>query len=73
MKSQKKKKTPGKLREMKSLADYVYKAESSKQTSQFAVITKYLINHIRREYLNGDDIATALDAKKDSTWHPSCR
>ena len=52
-------------KERKCLADYVYRTDTSRQSSEFAIITKYLINHIRREYTNGDDIATPLEGKTD--------
>lgn len=66
MKSEKKKtesKDGSKVR--KSLEDYIHRTDTSKQSSEFAIITKYLVNRIRREYTNGDDIATALEGKTD--------
>ena len=40
----------------KTLADYIYQTGSNKQASDYTVITQFLINHIRKNYDNGDDI-----------------
>jgi hypothetical protein len=53
-------KNPGR----KSIQDYVYYIGSAKQASDFVVITKYLINHIRKTYRCGDDIGTALEERE---------
>ena len=67
MKSQEKRNEgkDGQQKARKSLADYVYITDTGRQSSEFAIITKYLINHIRREYTNGDDIATAVEGKAE--------
>jgi hypothetical protein len=45
------------------LSDYIYKIGAAKQASDYTVITKYLINHIRKTYKFGDDIGKALEEK----------
>lgn len=47
----------------KGLSDYTYQIGSAKQASDYVVITRYLINHIRKTYTYGDDIGNALDKK----------
>ena len=47
----------------KGLSDYFYYIGSAKQASDYVVVTKYLINHIRKTYTFGDDIAEALEKR----------
>jgi hypothetical protein len=64
MKESKKSKSRKKL-------DHVYQIGKA---SEFSQITKYLINHIRKWYTDGDDIANALEERKDpdfSQWLPT--
>jgi hypothetical protein len=41
----------------------VYGIGSAKQASDFVIVTKYLINHIKKTYVYGDDIASALESR----------
>jgi hypothetical protein len=52
-----------KSQERKSVNDYVYSIGTTKQASDFVVVTKFLLNHIRQTYTFGDDIANALESK----------
>ena len=61
----KSKSTTSEAGKKKSLSDYVYQTGTAKQASEFHIITKYLINHIRKTYKNGDDIGTALKERKE--------
>jgi hypothetical protein len=47
----------------KSMADYIYYIESSKQASDYVVVTKYLINFIQKTYIYGEDIGKALESR----------
>ena len=44
----------------KNLSDYNYYLGTSKQASDYGKTTEYLINHIKKTYDHGKDIATAL-------------
>ena len=44
----------------KRLEDYIFTIGSTNQASDFVVVSKYLINHIRKTYVNGEDIGDAL-------------
>jgi hypothetical protein len=57
----------------KTLQDYVYTIGSSKQASDYSLITQFLITHIRKTYERGDDIANALEEDKEpdeKDWSP---
>ena len=45
----------------KTLQDYQYYLGSSKQAADYQQTTEFLINHIRKTYEYGNDIATALE------------
>jgi hypothetical protein len=45
----------------KTLQDYQYYLGSIKQASDYKITTSYLINQIKKNYANGNNIATALD------------
>jgi hypothetical protein len=47
----------------KGLSNYVYYIGSAKQASDYVVVTKYLINYIRKTYTFGDDIGNALETR----------
>ena len=47
----------------KSMSDYIYYIGTSKQASDYVVVTKYLINHIQKTYINGEDIGKALETR----------
>ena len=51
-----------------SLNDYTYEL-GNKQASDFAIVTKYLINNIRQYYDNGNDIAQALEDRKEKDFN----
>ena len=57
----------------KTLQDYTYYIGSAKQASDYNTVTKYIINHIQKQYNNGDDIAKALEEGKTAdmdAWKP---
>ena len=43
-----------------TVEDYVYYIGSAKQASDYTLTTDYLINHIKKDFEKGNDIATAL-------------
>jgi hypothetical protein len=45
----------------KTLSNYVYYLGSAKQAADYETTTKYLINHIKKTFPFGNDIATALE------------
>ena len=47
-------------KERKSLKDYNYYLGSSKQASDYKSTTQFIINHIKKTYNHGKDIAEAL-------------
>ena len=47
-------------KEKKSLKDYNYYLGSSKQASDFESTTEFIINHVKKTYNHGRDIAEAL-------------
>ena len=47
----------------KNLNDYIYYIGTSKQANDYQATTKFLINHIRKTYLYGEDIGNALESK----------
>ena len=49
----------------KFLADCVYLVGTASQTSDYKIITEFLINHIKKNYKWGGNIAYALSNKKD--------
>ena len=49
----------------KTLADHIYYVGSAKQASDYVTVTNYIINHIRRTFEKGNDIATALEDQKE--------
>ena len=44
----------------KSLEDYEHCIGSSKQASDFEIITKFIINHVQETFDSGKDVAEAL-------------
>ena len=50
-----------KKKERKTLADYVFYIGSSKQESEYAKISQFILNHVQKEFDYGDDIADALE------------
>ena len=53
----------------KTLADHVYYVGSAKQASDYVTTTQFIINHIKKQYDHGEDIAFALEnmAERDLT------
>ena len=51
----------------KGLGDYVYAL--GKQSADYDIITKFLILHIRKTYLNGDDIGNALENQQETEFN----
>ena len=51
----------------KGLADYVYSL--GRQAADYDTITKFLILHIRKTYLNGDDIGNALENQQETEFN----
>ena len=49
----------------KTLADHIYYVGSAKQASDYVTVTNYIINHIRRTFDKGNDIATALEEERE--------
>ena len=49
----------------RSLSECIYSVGTSNQTSEYEVITAHLINHIKKTYKWGGDIAHALTSKTD--------
>ena len=47
------------------LSDYKFYIGSATQGSDFNEISKYLINHIRKSYINGNNIPTALEQREE--------
>ena len=57
----------------KKLSDYSYYLGSSKQASDFEITTSFVINHIKKTYENGIDIANALKNLQEpntNMWKP---
>ena len=46
----------------KTLNDYVFK---SNQSGEYEATLKYLLNHVRQKFVHGNDIATALEDRKE--------
>ena len=42
---------------------------SAKSTTDCVTVTKCILNHMRRTYKNGSDVADALEAQKDVDFH----
>ena len=52
------------------LKDYIYHVGSAQQASEHITVTNYLINHIRKEFDKGGDIARALEKLEDIIIEP---
>lgn len=50
-------------KERKTVEDYVYTIGSAKQSNDFNVITKFLLNHIKKTYKYGADVVSAIEDK----------
>ena len=49
--------TAGNIKKKKSIEDYYYYVGSSKQAADYNLTTEQIINHIKKEYDRGVDIA----------------
>ena len=61
-------------RKKKGLTDYNYYIGSNRQASDYENTTEYIINHIKKTYSYGKDIAEALmklQPADTSEWQPS--
>ena len=57
----------------KTIEDYVYCVGNARQASDYEITTEFVINHIRKTYTDGEDIATALETLQDidvKEWKP---
>ena len=60
----------------KTLEDYCFYVGSNKQASDYETTQEFMINHIKRTYVRGNDIAEALrklEAPDTDTWKPTLR
>jgi len=63
----------GAFKKKKTIEDYVYYVGSARQASDYEITTEFVINHIRKTYTDGEDIATALETLQDvdvKDWKP---
>ena len=61
-------------RKKKTLTDYNYYLGSLKQASDYETPTEFIINHIKKTYTDGKDIAKALydlEPINTASWRPS--
>ena len=63
-------KQTGKDQVKKDVSDYIYHIGTAKQASDFVVVMRYLINHIKKTYSSGEDISEALESELKSTLKP---
>ena len=64
----------GAFKKKKSIEDYVYYVGSARQASDYEITTEFVINHIRKTYTDGENIATALETLEDldvNEWKPT--
>ena len=55
------------------IQDYMFYIGLNKQASDFHTVSKFVINHICKTFMNGDDIANALEQNKVAdvdSWRP---
>ncbi|KAG7371066.1 reverse transcriptase RNA-dependent DNA polymerase [Nitzschia inconspicua] len=60
----------------KSIEDYVFYLGSAKQASDYETTARYVINHITKEFDQGQDIGEALEELKEvdqSKWEPKLK
>jgi hypothetical protein len=63
-------------RKRKTLADYIFFIGSTKTASEFEIVSQYVINHIRKEFTNGEDIGEALETRQEvdfDAYRPTLR
>jgi hypothetical protein len=59
------KKSEEQPKERNVLADYIYHLGSAKQASDYELVSQFIINYIRKEFTNVDDIGDALEDKQE--------
>jgi hypothetical protein len=59
------KKSEEQPKERKVLADYIFCLGLAKQASDYGLVSQFIINHIQKEFTNGDDIGDALEDKQE--------
>jgi hypothetical protein len=47
------------------LADYIFRLGTSKQASDFELVPQFIINHIRKEYEDRNDVGDTLEDQKE--------
>ena len=57
-----------------TLKDYVFNFGSAKNASNYATTKRFILNHIRKSYKEGEDIALAMEKGEDidfttTVWH----
>ena len=63
-----------KMKKKKTLEDYYFYVGSDKQASDFETTYEFMVNHIKRTYVRGNDIAETLRNLKSpdvNMWKPS--
>jgi len=61
------------IQKKKSIEDYYYYVGSLKQAADYSLTTEQVINHIKKEYDHGVDVAKALRTQEEPdqiTWQP---
>jgi hypothetical protein len=61
------------VKKKKTIEDYTFYIGSSKQAADYTTTMSYVVNHIKKEFIRGNDIAEALrtEAHPDMTiWEP---
>ena len=48
----------------KTLQEHIYHLGTASQASDYVTITDFILNHIKKTYVNGDDIADASKPEK---------
>jgi len=64
------------VKELKKLEDYWYYVDSTRQASDYENTTEFLINHIKKSYEQGNDIAKKMQtmtAVDQSKWQPTLK
>ena len=57
----------------KTLQEHIYHLGTASQASDYVTITDFILNHIKKTYVNGDDIADAIEAGEEpnfTEWRP---
>jgi hypothetical protein len=58
----------------KTIEDYFFYVGSSKQASDFKMTSKFLVNHVKKTFDRGNDVAEALrtlEPQESNTWRPT--